>query len=429
MRYHHAFAIALCVCPATLTLAQQPPAEWLPKILSGDMLFTPQDTSVSGSNMPIIANGMLGTQLMADTVYVSGIYNGDGSMGGANVSKRARLQATAAIGAPGIGSLAALDIREATYYRRSYVDPASPGTCTASSIASCTNSNSRVWIEQRFYAHRAMPSLFVMEVQILPPSPPQNNATTAAAAAAEPYAMLRLVNSPGQPSTDVSLTPVGVPPNSPYSIVSGTTNMAENNASVATLAVLTTNLPPGSMLQIDGVANYSTFAFLTVVRTSIETPADHVISSAESDFGSAMAMAEAGTLHASHVAEWAATVWPSGFETDRTDFARAVNTSIYGIVSSQRVDRVFSTSPGGLASACYEGVRRPSLNIARVVSPPLHEYARCCVHITLRASKCARLSVDCSTCTYHTSCKQMCAFKRRLQHVYISHFVQANVRV
>ena len=37
----------------------------------------------------------------------------------------------------------------------------------------------------------------------------------------------------------------------------------------------------------------------------------------------ALALAANGTLLSTHTAEWAETIWPSGFETDRGDLARA----------------------------------------------------------------------------------------------------------
>jgi hypothetical protein len=115
---------------------------------------------------------------------------------------------------------------------------------------------------------------------------------------------------------------------------------------------------------------------VAVVRTSIETtpatPAS-IIAAAEADFAAAVQLAAAGTLRASHVEEWANTLWSSGFDTDRRDVALAVNTSLYSILSSLRPDRPFSTSPGGLANdvrvapACLQS---RNLVLARVHATP-----------------------------------------------------------
>ena len=75
------------------------------------------------------------------------------------------LVAAAAVAAPGIPGPAALDVREATYFRRSYIDPSPPGACTNATTHSCSNAAARLWVEQRWYAHRSIPSLLVMEVQ------------------------------------------------------------------------------------------------------------------------------------------------------------------------------------------------------------------------------------------------------------------------
>ena len=66
-------------------------------------------------------------------------------------------------------------------------------------------------------------------------------------------------------------------------------------------------------------------------------------------------MAHAGSLHTSHTEGWA-SLWESGYEIEgRFDVARAVNTSMYSMLSAIRADFDFSLSPGGLtdgASVC-----------------------------------------------------------------------------
>ena len=72
------------------------------------------------------------------------------------------------------------------------------------------------------------------------------------------------------------------------------------------------------------------------------------------------------------MAEWADTIWPAGFETDRADLALAVNTSLYAILSSVRNDRPFGLSPGGL-TAGYNGHSFWDVRQARL--PPKHPRA------------------------------------------------------
>jgi trehalose/maltose hydrolase-like predicted phosphorylase len=196
----------------------------------------------------------------------------------------------------------------------------------------------------------------VMEVQVLPDGNSTSHGVGVGAAAVAPFAMLRLVNSPGGASSDIAFAPVALPPDLPYSAVNGSTLVAETNSSgLQAVCVLTTDLPASGALAVSADEPFATAYFLTVVRTSIETPdpAD-LVSAAQADFAQASALAAQGTLRSSHIAEWAETVWPAGDETDRFDVARAVNSSLYAIVSSFRVDRPFGLAPGGLTNG-YNG--------------------------------------------------------------------------
>ena len=327
-----------------------PPVSWAPRIAAGDMLYASEDASVPPSQLPMLGNGLLATQVMSDSIWVAGLFNGFLTQA---PSHRARVPATNAVAAPGEQSGAALDVREATYFRRSYIDPSPPGACTAASTQSCSNAPARIVVEQRWYAHRALPSLLVMEVQVLP----DGSGGAYNGVDAPPFAMLRLVNSPGGPSGDLSLSPVALPAGLSYSGVNGSTLVAETNASgLQALCVLTTDLPASGALAVSASAPYATAFFFTIVRTSIETAPAQLVDAAQADYAQAAALAVAGTLRSSHIAEWAETVWPAGYETDRFDVARTVNSSLYAIVSSFRVDRPFGLAPGGLTNG-YNGHR------------------------------------------------------------------------
>ena len=128
--------------------------------------------------------------------------------------------------------------------------------------------------------------------------------------------------------------------------------MAETNTSgLSGVTVLTTAPLPNDCLVIPPSMSNYTYAFLTIVRTTIETqPSDlvaavqvmphcvllerlHVLvlyisvglilwcgcnlSMFQSDWATATALAANGTLRSTHIAEWAETVWPAGFGTDR----------------------------------------------------------------------------------------------------------------
>ena len=335
------------------------PAAWVPKIAACDMLYTSSDADVNRNSMPMIGNGFIATQVSTDSMYVAGLFNGYLTV---DPSHRARIPSTAAVAAPGTPGPSALDVREATYFRRSYIDPSAPGACTSASNVSCSNAATRVWVEQRFYAHRAIPSLLVMEVQVLPPDadeglpprrPSSHSASPRPASPQDaPYAVLILTNSPGSATKDVNFSTVPTP-DAPFTIINGSTIVSETNSSgLFGVSVLTSILPQQLVIPVAGP--FETHAFITVVRTTIETAADDLIDAVQTDYSTAVALAANGTLHSSHVAEWAATIWPSGFGTDRADVARAVNTSLYAILSSVRGDRVFGLSPGGI-TAGYSG--------------------------------------------------------------------------
>ena len=282
---------------------EPPPASWAPRIASHDMLFTPTDVSLDPRyDLPLLSNGFLGTNIMTDSLFVSGVYNGFSSV---TPSHRARIPATVSVPSPG-GNVtgAAWDIRRATYYRRASIDPT--GTpCTADSPVTCTSSPTRVWVEQRWYAHATLPSLLVMEVEVLTDDgegtghPP----TTAEPSAVDPpFAVLELLTCPSGISADIAFAAVSVP-GQPYTIQQGDTRVAETNTSaLQSVAVLSTAWPPNSLLLVPapGVTHY----FLTIVRTSVETAKADLVAALVADWAAAGNMIVAGTLHATHIAEW-----------------------------------------------------------------------------------------------------------------------------
>lgn len=357
-RPHASYVLGLRSPPPPPPAPQPPPPEWLPPINAGDMLYSPAgDSALPSNHMPSIGNGRVATLLMADAIYAAGVFNGQGLEYG---SHRARIPATHAVSAPGLPGPAALNVREATYYRRSTI--VGGGTaCTAASTVSCVNTvgGGNVTVEQRWYAHRALPSLLVMEVQVIADA-------SAPPSGVEPYAMLLLANNAGLPSADFNFTSAPQPEGTPFTVTIGWTQGTECppgacGAVVTSLfgaAVLSTAMPATSVVPVPVADAHATLAFFTVIRTSVETfPADDslLVAAAAADYAAAAALAAAGTLHATHVAEWASTVWTSGFSIDRKDVALAVNTSLYSIVSSLRNDVFESTSPGGGSTDSYNG--------------------------------------------------------------------------
>lgn len=350
---------------ACVTAAAAQPASWAPSIAALDTLYATSDTTVPAAAMPTVGNGFLATQIGSQDIYVSLLYNGYLTD---TPSHRARIPSTVNIAAPGTVSDAALMLRNATYVRRSYLDPSPAGSCSLQANTSCSNAGSRVWAEQRWYAHRMLPSVLVMEVELLTDDAAASDyglgttstlsVASAALAAGAPLAMLRLDSNPGPATPDIAFTAVPVPNGSPYSIVNGSTLVAETNTSaLQAVAVLTSVLGSADAAQPGMLAVWSsgvTFAFITVIRTSVETAPGDLVSAVQSDYAAAAALASNGTLHSSHIAEWAETLWTAGIESDRRDLAVAINASFYGVLSAIRNDRIGGICPSGL-TAGYNG--------------------------------------------------------------------------
>jgi protein-glucosylgalactosylhydroxylysine glucosidase len=344
----------------------RPPAAWQADIDGANKLWAPDDSGLDPQyDLPQVGNGFLGTQVMTDAVIASGLYNGVGTV---TPSHRARIPSGLSVPSPtGNTSASAWDVLRATYYRRSYIAPSGggggggPAACTAASNVTCTTSPTGVWVEQRWYAHRGLPSVLVMEVEVLPSFDESTDgdevgadaATPLPEAGAPPFAMVRLTRCPASDSADIAFADVPVPPGASYTAAVGFTLLPETNTSgTQGLAVVASAWPAGDMLPV--TAARVTYALLMVVRTTVETPVtDDLVPAAVADYRTAVALAANGTLHATHVAAWADSVWPGGVEVGggRADVARVVNASLAALAGSVRADRHYPPSPSGLSGA------------------------------------------------------------------------------
>ena len=170
MAAHHRVLLLLFL--AHVALCDVPP-EWSRDNTMSQLLYVPSDADLPASQMPAIGNGYLATQIGSDAIYVAGVYNGAATT---DPSHRARVPSTVNFRAPGISSHAALNLREATYYRRSSVPPykdawfgyAACGPWWANTVGdSCTSSSNQAWLEQRWYAHRLLRSVLVHEIEAI----------------------------------------------------------------------------------------------------------------------------------------------------------------------------------------------------------------------------------------------------------------------
>jgi hypothetical protein len=183
-------------------LARPQPADWADRALSGDLLYVNADgasdataigdaPAVRAAHLPSLANGYLGLQVGAESLFVAGLFSGAALAPARRARVPAALPALRVRGAPRLH--AALDLQHATYVRRSFVPPRArevsaanaAGACSAARLAalaaaeaergdeggaaaeSCTPLASRVWLEQRLYAHRVLRHVFVAELELL----------------------------------------------------------------------------------------------------------------------------------------------------------------------------------------------------------------------------------------------------------------------
>lgn len=126
---------------AAAPAASAPPPSWQPAIAALDMLYASAEPAV----LPVVGNGFMATTIASDALYVSGLFNGYLTEAPSHL---ARVPAPLAVSAPGTVCDVALQLREATYYRRSYIDPTG-APCLPNATASCTNAATRVFVEQR----------------------------------------------------------------------------------------------------------------------------------------------------------------------------------------------------------------------------------------------------------------------------------------
>jgi trehalose/maltose hydrolase-like predicted phosphorylase len=187
-----------------ITAITSQPQDWIDDILSFDSLYVNTDlegkatdagtgSAVLPAHLPSIANGYLGFQIGSEHLFVSGLFSGSSEK---SISRRARVPATVASlileRTPRLHCL--LDMKQAVYSRRSFILPEPKLTrkrrsnrgppqetktvnrCSLAALSleaasslesSCTTQNSKVWIEQRFYAHRVLRHVLVHEIEVL----------------------------------------------------------------------------------------------------------------------------------------------------------------------------------------------------------------------------------------------------------------------
>eukprot|EP01047_Picozoa_sp_COSAG01_P091991 COSAG01_NODE_23458_length_814_cov_2.162238_1_plen_175_part_10 len=123
-------------------------SDWAAKVKRQDAIYAPgTDAALSWRQVPDLANGMVGTAPGSPHIFLQGVVSNSSRAWVNSSLPSARLSASSMV-----MSGALLDLREGTYLRRYRAATGCPFS-----------------LEQRFFAHRSRPSLFVMEVQVAIP--------------------------------------------------------------------------------------------------------------------------------------------------------------------------------------------------------------------------------------------------------------------
>lgn len=207
-----------------------------------------------------------------------------------------------------------------------------------------------VVLEQRWYAHRALRSLLVYEIELLAGGGDANGTTAAAAACSVIFSNCNGDNSKDMVTTIVSNTSAGV-------ITSRSTTTEPELANMPVTTVASVFRPPPTTLQI-AAGRQNEHQFLAVFATSlIEDTAggSDPVGAAEAIFAAcSTGGANAITLKETHAAAWdtlhSSRIELAGDDETASAVAAAVNSSMFYLLSAARVDWPFSTSPGGLAN-------------------------------------------------------------------------------
>jgi trehalose/maltose hydrolase-like predicted phosphorylase len=261
----------------------------------------------------LIGNGYISHAkgVRSNTMFVSGLFNGETT----SPSHRAAIPASFAVTVTNSKTTGVLmDVQSGTYFRRG-------------------NVGSQAQYELRWYAHRTLRSLYVMELEV---NVVEGDSVT-----------LNLSQNTLSTTSDFKeLSRKFVNNGKSESVCRITTIPETSDGPTSTVCVVADIIP--SSFTVHKVDSGKTFTFISATRTSLDS--EQVESAATEDYTSASLMAQQNTLYSSHVEGWNA-VWESGIEIGgRPDVSTAVNASLYSILSSVRDDWPYGLAPGGLTN-------------------------------------------------------------------------------
>lgn len=352
--------IFLCILAANV---YGQPADWVPKIASGDMVFTMlAPEAISKCYFPAIGNGFLATTAgphVRDSpdysacgwIYAAGIHNGpynDSLSSDPSPSHRAALarvtdftitRSTPSDSFTPLG--VAMDYSSGIFFNRTLVN-----------LPACASTQ----VEMRHYAHRGFRDLMVLEVVA---GPAQNSTGEWAGCTLDVTWMLNISAT----AADVALVeqsgngsgPTVWYGNTTVPELPGGTTQAVGLAFSPWISALAQN---GNAAVMAFTPSRTTWTALVVVHSSLDAPAlGKSPALASTDAYATYAAMSSQQLLQSHLAAMEADVWSSGIELEgNTTLASLVNSSLYHILAtSYRGDWPISSGPGSLAGNGYGG--------------------------------------------------------------------------
>jgi hypothetical protein len=323
-------------CPPCKTPPPPPPppvpADWAARVADGRMLYTHDDakdvphTRGGGGTTywgwhASVANGVLGTIVDSGTLFIAGTFNGPDlsttheyaanfSAAGAR-PHLAKVPSHMAVRITnGTVVACAIDLERGIYLRRSV---------TAAGAL----------IEQRWYAHRTRKALLVMELELL-----GVNGSSAAATATSVGLQLYSI---GSFSTNVDVDWVSADNSATMWRRAGHTKQNENGSIPGNIDIAYVNT---AILNETTVAVNQTLYFYGVAESSLmdsgavgTTPSQRATATWEKL--TALSAASKAELRVAHEAAWL-ELWQLAtleLETERTEIKRAVNSTLYGMLS------------------------------------------------------------------------------------------------
>eukprot|EP01028_Stygiella_incarcerata_P003587 TRINITY_DN1736_c0_g1_i3.p1 TRINITY_DN1736_c0_g1~~TRINITY_DN1736_c0_g1_i3.p1 ORF type:complete len:765 (-),score=196.94 TRINITY_DN1736_c0_g1_i3:70-2364(-) len=329
------------------------PQDWLGAVNAGDLLYVDDDASVDPNLLPSIGNGYIAWVVNADTMYVAGLFNGKSTI---DPSHRAKITSTMNIGVGITDGLVetshcGLDLRHGMYIRRSIGKLLSQDATDAT--ANGREDDAKIDIQQTWAAHRHMEHVLVHEIDI-------KNGLGEPIEVCFKDTNLFMTSAweedRGINTTDIHFDEVSVSVPAARGYLGRTLQEEVPGSGTASIGMVVSEIPECMSISSQDTKIITLF---TVIYTSVDATSndvddqDNLIEKCSNDYLEMLSypLEDMWKLHA---LEWS-TLWQSGIQIDHLETARAINASLYFLLSSIREDHHFSVSPGGLATNGYNG--------------------------------------------------------------------------